>query len=160
MSVRYQFSYWLNAKPLNTNAKLDDFIEALNQESLLLPEGYLDATIDPQTGTVSAEVDPKQGTVEEDNDLEDTINRVAAKCPEFEIILKSNNEEDHSESSVTTWANGKNMGTSYARTIEPGELDEVSISVTLRRFIALLKKNDLEWLIPIVEAEFNKKGPM
>ena len=48
------------------------------------------------------------------------------------------------------------MGTAYARTIEPGELDNVTVNITLERVIAMLKKHDAGWLIPLVKAEFNK----
>lgn len=158
MSVRYQFSYWLEAKPINASADPDAFIAALTAESLVLPEGYLDVTEDPQTKSVSAEVDPKEGTVEEDTGLEEAIDRVAAKCPGYEITLRSNNEEDRAESSVTTWVAGKNMGTAYSRTIEPGELDGVTINIALERMAALLRKHGADWLVPLVQAEFEKKG--
>ena len=99
-----------------------------------------------------------QGTFEEDTSLEDALDRVAAKCPGYEITLRSNNEEDHSESSVTTWVAGKNMGAAFSRTVEPGEMDETTLDIAMERICALLRKHGADWLIPLVQAEFDKKG--
>ena len=141
MSIRYQFSYWLTAKPAASTAEPDKLINAMRNEGLLFPEGYLTAKI-LDDKTVEAQVKESIGTFEEDTGLENAVNKIAAICPNFDIELRSINEEDHSESSVTTWTNGKNMGTAYARTIEPGELDNVTVNITLERVIAMLKKHD------------------
>ena len=54
MSVRYQFSYWLNARPISRNADPDKLVEEMTGEGLVLPEGYLAVTVDPKGRTVAA----------------------------------------------------------------------------------------------------------
>lgn len=127
MSYCPQYSYWLNAEPTNPKpaAGPDALLAALEASPMADPEGCMTFWI--EDGGVHGEVDPKVGTMSKDDEMETYVAVVSSNFPEYRFTLDANDEEDKSNKKRTVFEGGNAVYEAYARTLEPGEVDQALV---------------------------------
>ena len=106
--------------------------------------------IDKSALALNGEVNPNEGTIEEDDSMVEQLDKIAAQFPDYDFVFEERDEDDHANVALTTWVGGNNMGTAYARTLEPRELDKVTIDA----IVAFLLDSEYDLAADLVASNF------
>lgn len=133
MSVRHQFSYWLEAKPNpNTGAAVNGIIQDAISCGILQPDGPLVGGINWEENTFTAQVPDNLGTIEEDRNLIDAVSKFASAHPDLIVTLRCLDEDDKSLCNYLKFTNGVMTSNTHARTLDPDELDAETVKAVVK----------------------------
>lgn len=111
--IRHQFSYWMTVQgpTMDFSDFYPKFRQSLSDEGCLYPDGPFWLVPEKKDGkiTVTAHVYPDLGTVEEQSDLVDKIEKIAALYPDCSIQFTELDEEDKSIGVMYRFTGGKKV---------------------------------------------------
>ena len=135
---KHQFSYWLDAVPVNgADDRCDEFYKALVDKDIARPNGpmYVEFNACGHPASFAGQIEPDWGTVAEDESLLEILTDIAKDFPDFNIDFREIDEEDHSVERLTKFHDGKIIHSAASRVISADELYDMPTVRSIAKYL-------------------------